>query len=270
MVMIEEHRIVVPGVLQNIRDICDFVVVAAERAGLNEKAIHHCQMAVDEACTNIIEHGYTTSGQEGSIEVICRDQPERFTISLLDESPPFNPLNRSDPDPDMPLNERLGGGWGIYFIKKMMDEIAYQLDQGRNRLDIVKFKTPDTLAAQPDSTDAETFPVRYLSKHAIEVIPSGRIDSNTSSFLEQTFNYQVKDSTEYVLVNMQQVSYISTSGLKVLVNAWRRVRDHNGELVLFGMTAHVFEAFEIVGFDQIFEIYDSIDEARQALDNNQT
>jgi anti-sigma B factor antagonist len=61
----EEHRIVIPGIQDRVPDVCDFVVAAARRAGLNERAIYHCQMAVDEACTNVIEHGFDNAGVAG-------------------------------------------------------------------------------------------------------------------------------------------------------------------------------------------------------------
>ncbi len=51
----------------------------------------------------------------------------------------------------------------------------------------------------------------------------------------------------------------------MLVNAWRNARERGGDLLLAGMSRHVFEVFEVVGFDQVFGIYDSLDEAVHAL-----
>ncbi len=57
--MAVERRLTIPGVLERIPEACDFVVQAAEAAGLDERAVYYCQMAVDEWCTNVIEHGYS-------------------------------------------------------------------------------------------------------------------------------------------------------------------------------------------------------------------
>lgn len=264
--MREEHRIIIPGDPKKIRDVCDFVIAAAERAGLNENAIHHCQMAVDEACTNIIEHGYQAAASQEQVEVVCRDSDDRFSISILDNSPPFNPLAKEDPDPATPLAERAQGGWGIYFIKKMADDIAYTHEGGRNRLTLTKFKSRENLSSPSGPAAADSLiPVNVLDTYSREIVPNGRLDSTTSPILKVILNTQLKDGITRFVVNMSQVSYISTGGLKVLVNAWRSAREHGGDLLLAGMSRHVFEVFEVVGFDQVFSIYDSLDEAVHAL-----
>jgi serine/threonine-protein kinase RsbW len=124
--------------IEKVRVACDFVVEAAQRAGLDERAIYHCQLAVDEACTNIVEHGYGRNSANSVIDIICRSEHDRFTITVLDDSTLFDPFTRPDPDPATILDDRAQGGWGIYFIKKVMDEVAYQRQGDRNRLTMVK------------------------------------------------------------------------------------------------------------------------------------
>jgi serine/threonine-protein kinase RsbW len=131
-----------PGVLSNIADACDFVVECAQQAGLDERGQYHCRLAVEEACTNVIEHGYQFEAGAGSIEISCTYLPPTSSIALQivisDEAPPYNPLNSPDPDPNKPLWEREGGGWGVAFIRKVMDEVDYQLHNNRNHLIMVK------------------------------------------------------------------------------------------------------------------------------------
>lgn len=134
----QESRFEIAGLLEQIPLACDFVADVARNAGLDERGIYHCQLAVDEACTNIIEHGYGSQGADRVIQVICRVDNFSLTITLLDNSSAFDPLNRPDPDPNMPLGERATGGWGIYFIKKLMDNVAYTREGHVNRLIMVK------------------------------------------------------------------------------------------------------------------------------------
>ncbi len=136
--MVEERRLRIPGLIEKVRVACDFVVEAAQRAGMDERSVYHCQLAVDEACTNIVEHGYGRNGMDKVIDIICRSEGNRFTITVLDDSGPFNPFSRPDPDPSAVLEDREHGGWGIYFIKKVMDEVGYQRQGERNRLTMVK------------------------------------------------------------------------------------------------------------------------------------
>jgi serine/threonine-protein kinase RsbW len=257
----EEHRIVIPGIQERIPDVCDFVVVAARRANLNERAVYHCQMAVDEACTNVIEHGYGGNNTDGHIEIICRDTAATFAITIIDDSPPFNPLLREDPDPDEPLADREPGGWGIYFIKKMMDEVDYLYEGERNQLTIRKLKSPVTLVQPTGDSAVKGVAVRELQNGIWEVTPTERLESNTAPELQSILDMQLAAGNRHLIVNMHRTTFISTSGLKVLVSTWRTAQKADGDIVLAEMQPQVREVFDTVGFDQIFAIYPTVDKA---------
>lgn len=133
-----ESRLTIAGVREQIPLACEFVIDAARTAGLDERSLYHCQLAVDEVCTNVVEHGYGGNGADRTIEIVCQIEPQTFTIIIIDDSPFFNPLTRADPDPTDPLEDRKTGGWGIYFIKKIMDQVTYFNESARNHLVMVK------------------------------------------------------------------------------------------------------------------------------------
>jgi anti-sigma regulatory factor (Ser/Thr protein kinase) len=130
----------IAAVLTQVPVACDFVAAEAMRAGLDEHAIYHCQLAVDEACTNIIEHGYRRRKDSPVIDIFCNTDSYRFTITILDDGIMFNPLVQPDPDSTAPLEQRGRGGWGIHFIKKFMDEVVYSRENQRNCLSLTKFR----------------------------------------------------------------------------------------------------------------------------------
>jgi anti-anti-sigma factor len=267
----EEHRIVVPGVMERIPDICDFVVAAARRAGLNERAVYHCQMAVDEACTNIVEHGYSVQEENGDIEVTCCDERGSYAINIQDNSPPFNPLTQEDPDPRAPLSAREPGGWGIYFIKRMMDGASYAYEDGHNKLTMIKAKTPQNLTHLTGIEGQMEATVKALEDEIWQISPIGRMDSNTAPDFAVLLDAQLNAEHRRLIVDMSGISYISTSGLKVLVNAWRRAREEaGGNVVLVGLNSYIFEVFETVGFDQVFDIFDTVSEALQKFSDHAT
>ncbi len=133
-----EHRLRVSGEIKHVRAVCDFVVDVAEQAGLSDDAVFQCQLAVEEVFTNIVEHGYQYNGADKSIEVICRVSRSQFQILLLDDAPPFNPLDLDPPDPQLALEDRGTGGWGAHFVKEYMDSVQYRLQNGRNCLVLMK------------------------------------------------------------------------------------------------------------------------------------
>src|SRR5690348_9214862 len=94
----QESRFEIAGVFEQIPLAGDFVANIARKAGIDERGIYHCQLAIDEACTNIIEHGYGMNGADRVIQLICRVDSQYLTITILDNSSAFNPLERPDPD----------------------------------------------------------------------------------------------------------------------------------------------------------------------------
>ena len=132
-----ESRLIVPARYDRVKQICAFVVEAAEMAGLDEAAAFHCQLAVDEACTNIIEHGYEGE-DKGQIEVVCYTSPEVLKVDLRDQAPPFDVSKIPDPPSSPSLEEMQVGGLGVHFVKKVMDEVVYSHKNGTNSLVLVK------------------------------------------------------------------------------------------------------------------------------------
>lgn len=257
-------RFVIGARLEEVRRACDFVVEAAQQAGLDERAIYHCQMAVDEALTNVIEHGYGFRNEGNTIDLTCQVMADRFVITIEDSSPAFNPLTHTAPDPTEPLDSREPGGWGIYFIRKLMDEVRYERIGNRNRLTLVKRIPVPALAGGAQEVDGGLFPTREVDARTAIITPAGRLDSNNSPQLERTLEAQLGSGKTWLYVDMGAVEYIASSGLKVLVSAWRRARDQQGDVILSGLQPRLVEIFEMVGFDMLFHVYPDLDSALAA------
>jgi serine/threonine-protein kinase RsbW len=110
--------------LGNLEKICHFVTRYAEEAGLDDRQVYAVQLAVDEAATNIIEHGYRETGQ-GDVEITCEPEPDGLRVILHDHAPAFDPEDIPVPVTDVPLEELKPRGLGIYLMRKMMDEVSY-------------------------------------------------------------------------------------------------------------------------------------------------
>jgi len=127
-----------PGRFESLAAIGEFVTRAAEAAGLNERAVYAVQMAVDEACSNIVEHAYGGEGR-GDIECTCRVSDDGLYVILRDRGRPFDPAGVPPPDLDVGLEERDVGGLGLYFIRRLMDEVHFEFrPSSGNTLTLVK------------------------------------------------------------------------------------------------------------------------------------
>jgi serine/threonine-protein kinase RsbW len=123
----------VPGTLESLAMIRNFVRAAAEQAGIDRKQAYKLQLAVDEIATNIVNYGYGWSGTQGDIILSAQIDPRSLSITLQDSSPPFDPLSRSRPDHlDKNLEERPHGGLGIFLAQENVDEYRYEFRNGCN------------------------------------------------------------------------------------------------------------------------------------------
>lgn len=123
--------------LKNLARIRRFVEKTATALGVDAAAIPDLLLAVDEAATNIIVHGY--EGQEGPLEVEVEREGDALLIRLRDEAAPFDPTAIPPPDLSLPLEERPIGGMGIYLMHRCMDQVTHSCPpQGGNELILVK------------------------------------------------------------------------------------------------------------------------------------
>jgi anti-anti-sigma factor len=222
---------------EEIPTACDFVLKLAAEAGMDEKGLYHCQLAVDEVCNNIIEHGYGGERPDQVIDVACLQEPAAFLIEIVDDSPPFDLLKHPAPDPLAELKHRSPGGWGVYIVRTVMDEVRYEYRDGRNHL---------------VSATTGKFNV---------VTPAGQIDSAITDQMARLLAASIDAGHKHLVLDMTRVDYISGKGLKMLVAAWKRAQDVHGDLVLAGLQPGMREVFSTLGFDLIFTIYDTLDEA---------
>jgi len=126
--------------LGNLEKISNFVTVYAKQAGLDDRQVYAVQLAVDEAATNIIEHGYRCSGV-GDVEITCEPEADCLRVTLHDHAPPFDPDEIPEPVTNVPLEELKPRGLGIFLMRKMMDEVIYEFDADKgNKLILIKRK----------------------------------------------------------------------------------------------------------------------------------
>ncbi len=123
--------------LENLARIAEFVTGAARHLGLDEQQAFQVQMAVDEACANIVEHAYGP-GVPGEIRIHCAIEGDDFVVTILDHGCPFDPDQVQQPDLTCPLEERQIGGLGLYFMRKLMDRVVFHCDPAGNELRMYK------------------------------------------------------------------------------------------------------------------------------------
>jgi serine/threonine-protein kinase RsbW len=139
--MSSKHKLTVTGDFNNLARIADFINEIAVQAGLDDKACYAVQMAVDEACTNVIEHAYGGEGK-GKIQLDCQIQAEGLQVTIIDRGAPFDPEQIPPLNTKAPITERSRRGMGVFFIHKLMDRVEYKFNTSQgNQLILFKRRT---------------------------------------------------------------------------------------------------------------------------------
>jgi len=128
-----------PGRYESLAKIGDFVRQIAQEAGFESFAVYSIEMAVDEACSNIIEHAYGGEGK-GNIHCTCVVSEEDFIITIRDRGKPFDPSSIPPPNLSNNIDDRQAHGLGLHFIRKWMDEVQFLAEGPENVLTMVKRK----------------------------------------------------------------------------------------------------------------------------------
>ena len=96
-------------------------------------------------------------------------------------------------------------------------------------------------------------------KHCDLLAISGRVDSYTSPRIEEALNALLVDGHCNIVVDLQEVSYLSSSGMLTLINALKQCKQTNrGKIVLANVSERVLNSLELAGFNRLFEIYNDV------------
>ena len=93
--------------------------------------------AIEELVLNCIDYGFDDNDPH-TISIVLSIDQEILTITVIDDGHPFDPLAAPPPDLSLPVLARPVGGLGIYLLRQLSDQVAYERRNGANHLTIAK------------------------------------------------------------------------------------------------------------------------------------
>ncbi len=105
----------------------------------------------------------------------------------------------------------------------------------------------------------------HYTKDGLDVLDvGGEIDVYSAPSLREALINLVSEGKYHIVVNMEQVDFLDSTGLGVLVGGLKRVRAHDGSLGLVCQKERILKIFRITGLTKVFTMYNTVDEAVQA------
>lgn len=130
------ERLVLPADLDRLAEARSWARQHAEAAGFSGRDLGEIELAVTEAVSNVIRHGYRDV-DDGTVELQVEVSDRELVLRIVDEGPAFDPT-QGEP---VELSEPRPGGYGLYLIETVMDEVAWRRrEDDTNELRLVRTK----------------------------------------------------------------------------------------------------------------------------------
>ena len=134
---VRKEEITIPAQMSYLLQIRQFVEHIGKKYHFSEKVINSFKLVVDEACTNIIRHGYVdVKNGEITLKAIIRRMS--LTIVIIDQGKSFDPRQANTPDLAKYVDIGKRGGLGILMMRKLMDDINYTVTEHGNEFRLTK------------------------------------------------------------------------------------------------------------------------------------
>ena len=131
------RELTLPAQTERLPEVLAFVEEQLEEAGCPMKAQMQISVATEEVYVNIASYAYAPGGGMATIRLELTQEPA-VVLTFIDSGIAFNPLEKEDPNVNLPAEERQIGGLGIFMTKKTMDEVCYERAGDRNVLTLIK------------------------------------------------------------------------------------------------------------------------------------
>jgi len=131
--MVSKYRATRAAQLDSLANFRDFIDKICRSHDIDEDTSYDLKLAVDEACTNVVQHGYAGMNP-GSVMLDVSVSADKVEVRLTDFGHPFEPSSAPKPDITLPLEQRPAGGFGLFFIYETMDAVDYVSNEEGNTL----------------------------------------------------------------------------------------------------------------------------------------
>ena len=134
-----QYQLKIPGQTDNLELIRLFVAAVADKVGFAADDVSKIELAVDEACANVIKHAYLKVTKQ-PIDVVIEIDYKKLAIIITDHGKGFDVKRISKQDVKDYIAEMRVGGLGIYLMKALMDEVEFNSQPGvKTQVKMVKY-----------------------------------------------------------------------------------------------------------------------------------
>jgi anti-sigma B factor antagonist len=251
--MLRETRAFLSDV-RHLASMRAFIVRVCRRAwgrDATEEVLGRLELAVQEAATNILRHSYRGEADR-PIELTVEADPAQVSITFAHQGSDFDPASVAPPLFD---GSRFGG-FGVYLIRELVDEVTYATDASGHQLIRLIKKRP----MQSHKETSMQLTTETIQNVAVVTLHFEEFDaSNAEDFKRQMA--PLLQSNPRMVFDLSRVQFIDSSGCGAILSCLKNLTSIGGDLRLCGVTPRVRTTFELIRLHRICQIFNTRDEA---------
>lgn len=136
---VRKEEITVPAQMSYLIQVREFIEHIGKRYRFDDKVVNSFKLVIDEACTNIIRHGYRDI-KNGEITIKAIVRRLSLTILIIDQGRSYDPSKAATPDLGKYVDIGKKGGLGIMMMRKLMDDLQYSVTERGNEFRLTKYR----------------------------------------------------------------------------------------------------------------------------------
>ena len=122
----------IDATVDNLSAVMTYISDSLDYCNCSAKDKQRVQLAVEEIYINIANYAYQPDKGKAQIDCEITKNPKSVAITLIDKGKPYNPFSKDDPDINAGISDRSVGGLGVFVVKKIMDDVSYAYQDGKN------------------------------------------------------------------------------------------------------------------------------------------
>ena len=230
----------------------EILVQFARGAGYSEEQQEEISLAVRECAANAVVHGNCCDLHK-KVLVTAAMKGVKLVISIQDEGAGFD--TKRVPDPLRPENVFSEHGRGLFLMKSLMDDVKTRRLATRG-MKITMTKYHSEVTFKEEAKMALTVTSRTLSGVTVLDLNGRLILGEETANLRDNLKSLVSTGQKKILLNMEGVSYIDSSGLGALVGGYTSVAAMQGQLKLMKLSKKAKDLLQITKLLTVFEVFD--------------
>ncbi|MEJ2532705.1 MAG: ATP-binding protein, partial [Halioglobus sp.] len=210
-------------------------------------------LVAEEIVSNIEK--YAELDESATVRLQVEVNGSRLTLQVIDSGIPFNPLEHARrAELGAGIDHAEIGGLGVHLITRLTDEQSYHRSGSCNVLRVSKTAPwgqtrPDAEPVPQEATcpmDLHTSVVTDQERSVARICLDGGLNTDTAPDFEQRLQQVIDDGYQLTVLDMRDLDYISSAGLRVIFKAAKHTAGEGRRLAAANRKPHIDKVFEIL------------------------